>query len=150
METAPGPFPVSLDIAVAWGEMDAYQHVNNTVYLRWCESARIEYFARAGLLSRKERDGVGPILARQSIDYRRPVTESAAVTYPDTVKVEVGVSRIGGSSFTMQYRITSRAQGAEVAAADSVIVLLDYGSGRSTPVDAGLRAVIEALEGRAL
>jgi len=144
METAPGPLPVSLDVAVAWGDMDSYQHVNNTVYLRWCESGRIVYFARAGLLDRKDRDGVGPILARQSIDYRRPVT------YPDTVRVAVGVSRIGGSSFTMQYRITSLAQGTEVASADSVIVLVDYRTGKSTPVDAGLRAAIEALEGRRL
>jgi acyl-CoA thioester hydrolase len=144
MDSPAGPFPVSLDIAVAWGEMDAYQHVNNTVYLRWCESARIVYFARTGLLSRKDQEGVGPILARQSIDYRRPVS------YPDTVRVGVGVTRIGGSSFTMGYSVYSLAQQAEVASADSVIVLLDYRAGRSTPVDAALRAAIEELEGRAV
>jgi acyl-CoA thioester hydrolase len=144
MERTPGPFPVTIDIAVAWGEMDSFQHVNNTVYLRWAESARIEYFARVGLLERRGLDGVGPILARHATDYRRPVT------FPDTVRVGVGVSRIGGSSFTMDYRITSLAQGAEVASADSVIVLVDYGTGKSTPVDAGLRAAIEALEGRKL
>jgi len=144
METAPPLFPVSLDIAVAWSEMDAYQHVNNTVYLRWCESARIAYFLRADMLSRKEQDGIGPIMARQCIDYRRQVA------YPDTVRVEVGVTRIGGSSFDMRYRIWSQAQQAEVASADSVIVLVDYRTGKSTPVDAGLRAAIEALEGRRL
>jgi acyl-CoA thioester hydrolase len=77
-------FPVSLTIPVAWGDMDAFGHVNNTVYLRWLESARIDYFKKVGLLDRMARDRVGPILARTEIDYRRPVT------WPDTVHVEVG------------------------------------------------------------
>jgi acyl-CoA thioester hydrolase len=142
MENRPEVLPVALEIDVAWGEMDAYQHVNNVVYLRWCESARIAYFARADMLERKQQDGVGPIMARHCTDYRRPVT------YPDRVRVEVGVSRIGKSSFDMRYRIHSLAQQAEVASADSVIVMVDYRTGKTTPVDARLRAAIEALEGR--
>ncbi len=41
-------FPVVLEIPVAWGDMDAMLHVNNTVYLRWFECARMEYFSRIG------------------------------------------------------------------------------------------------------
>ena len=36
--------PVSVQIPVAWGDMDAFGHVNNTVYLRWFETARIAFF----------------------------------------------------------------------------------------------------------
>ena len=91
--------PVRLVIPVAWGEMDAFQHVNNTVYLRWLESVRIAYFERLDLLARMRKDGVAPILARTEIDYRRPVT------FPDTVTVSAGATRIGTSSFTIGYRI---------------------------------------------
>lgn len=136
-------FPVSVEIPVAWGEMDAYQHVNNIVYLRWFETARIAYFERLGLLDRKEREGVGPIVARSTIDYRSPVT------YPDTVRVEISVRRIGVTSFAMAYRLWSRALGAEVASGESVIVLYDYRAGRSMAVDDRLRAAIAALEASA-
>jgi acyl-CoA thioester hydrolase len=42
-------YPLVIEIPVAWGEMDAFQHVNNIVYLRYAESARIAYLERAGL-----------------------------------------------------------------------------------------------------
>ena len=42
-------YPMILEIPVAWGEMDAFQHVNNIIYLRYAESARIVYLERAGL-----------------------------------------------------------------------------------------------------
>ncbi len=140
MADAPARYPVSVRIPVAWGEMDAFQHVNNVVFARWLETARMLYFERVGLVKRVREEGVGPILARTVIDYRRPVA------YPDTVRVDTGVSRIGGSSFTMAFRVWSESQSAEVASGEQVIVHYDYGSERSTPIDEALRKAIAVLE----
>jgi acyl-CoA thioester hydrolase len=85
--------------------------------------------------------GVGPILARSAIDYRRPAA------YPDTVRVEATTTQLGRTSFTMAYRITSEGQEAEVAAGEDVIVVFDYGAGRPVPIPDGLREAIIALEG---
>lgn len=138
MDHALGRWPLSVEIPVAWGDMDSFQHVNNTVYLRWLETARIAYFERLGLLGRS--DGVGPILASITVDYRSPVT------YPDKVRVEVSVTRIGASSFDMAYRVGSDAQRAEVATGKSVLVMYDYRTARSAPVDQAMRQAIAALE----
>ncbi len=135
-----GRYPVSITIPVAWGEMDSFQHVNNVTYARWLESGRIAYFERLGLLARMRAEGIGPILARLGIEYRRPVT------FPDTVRVETTVKRIGNSSFTMASRIRSEVLGVEVATDEEVIVLFDYRAGKPTPVDERLRAAIAALE----
>ena len=53
-------YPVIIEIPVAWGEMDAFQHVNNIVYFRYFESARITYFERTGLIAYMEQTGSGP------------------------------------------------------------------------------------------
>lgn len=135
-----GRYPVSITVPVAWGEMDAFQHVNNVTYARWLESGRIAYFERLGLLERMRADGIGPILARLAIAYRRPVT------FPDTVVVDTTVTRIGNSSFTIASRIRSEVQGVEVATDEEVIVLFDYRAGKPTPMDERLRAAIAALE----
>ena len=135
-----GRYPVSTAIPVAWGEMDAFQHVNNVTYARWLESARIAYFDRVGLLDAMRQDGVGPILAKLAIQYRRPVT------FPDTVRVETTVTRIGNTSFEVASRIRSQVLGVEVATDEEVIVLLDYRTGRPTPVGERLRAAITELE----
>lgn len=135
-----GRYPVSITVPVAWGDMDAFQHVNNVVYARWAESGRIAYFERLGMLERQRADGIGPILARLGLEYRRPIT------FPDTVRVETTVKAIGNSSFTMASRIRSDVQGVEAAASEEVIVLFDYRAGKTTRVDDRLRAAIAALE----
>ena len=132
----PSPIPVS--IVVAWGDMDAFNHVNNTVYLRWFETARIRWFEQLGLLNRMDTERIGPILARTAIDYRRPVT------YPDTVHVTVHVPRVGTTSLVLAYRVTSEAQhDALVAEGETVIVLLNYNTGEKIPLDAALREALE-------
>lgn len=143
MDEKLGRWPIAVEIPVAWGDMDAYAHVNNAVYLRWFETGRIAYFERLGLIERKDRDGVGPILARVAVDYLRPVT------YPDSVRVDTTVTRIGRSSFVMGHRVLSKALEGEAATGESVIVVYDYARACSAPVDEALRAAIAALEERA-
>ena len=143
MENALGRYPVSIVIPVAWGEMDAMQHVNNVVYLRWFESARIAYFERSGLQSGLDDLSVGPILARSTVDYIPPVT------YPDTVRVEISVTKLGRSSFEMSYRLWSEALQKVAAKGDAVIVNYDYQAGKSVPLDDRIRGAIHALEASA-
>ena len=140
MDVPLGRYPVSVSIPVAWGEMDAFQHVNNVVYARWLETARMVYLERIGLVDRMRDEGVGPILAKTVIDYRRPLR------YPDTVHVSATISRIGGSSFTMTFRIRSDALGADVASGEQVMVVYDYRVGATARVDDRLRGAIAAVE----
>jgi acyl-CoA thioester hydrolase len=140
MDETLGRYPLTLEIPVAWGDMDANQHVNNVAYARWIESARVAYFERLGLTCPPGPEGIGPIVARLSIDYLR------ALTYPDTVRVHATVRAVGRTSITMGYRIWSAAQQADVANGEDVDVLLDYRSGGKVAVDDALRARIAALE----
>ena len=142
MTLRPEHVPVAVDIAVAWGEMDSFQHVNNVVYLRWLETARIAYFDRVGLMRRMVDEGVGPILARAAVDYRRPVT------YPDQVLVGTRVTTLGNSSYHMEHRIVSAGQGVVAAEVDSTLVQLDYHRGKSFAMGDRERRGIQALEGR--
>ena len=56
-------YPVVLQQDVIWGDMDAYGHVNNTVYFRYFEDARIAYLDKIGAHEVKEKFNLGPILA---------------------------------------------------------------------------------------
>lgn len=137
-------WPVTVELPVQWGDMDSFAHVNNVVYLRWFESARIAYFERAGILERMASERVGPILARQTIDYRLPLQ------YPDTLRVATTVIKLGKTSFTMGLRMRSRAQGRAIAAeGESVVVMMDYRAGRKIQLWEELRRRIEELEASA-
>ena len=130
---------MTIELPVQWGDMDSFGHVNNVVYLRWFESVRIAYFERAGILSQMPE--VGPIQARQEIDYRLPLR------YPDRLLVSATVSKLGNTSFTMGLRLRSHGNQRAIAAEGvAVIVMMNYRTGRPVPLSAELRARISALE----
>ena len=134
-------FPVVISLPLLWGDQDAFGHVNNTIYLRWCETARVQYLMRIGLWMISS-DGIGPILASIACDYRRPLT------YPDTVQIGVRVTKIGNSSLRMEHRVVSDSLNVVAADVHSTIVVLDYNLQKSVPLPEPVRAEIERIEGR--
>src|SRR5688572_21896436 len=92
-------YPVIVEIPVAWGDMDYFRHVNNIVFFRYFESARIEYLDRIGFREIGAEGAVGPILAATACRFRRPLT------WPDTVRVGARVSAVAEDRFDMEYRL---------------------------------------------
>ena len=119
--------------------MDAFQHVNNTVYFRYFESARIEYFVQVGLDKSMKDDGVGPILASTSCRFRVPLT------YPDRITVGARVADMGADRFTMLYKILSHEKEQVVAEGEGLIVIYDYKRNSKTLLPENIRDRIEAL-----
>ncbi len=136
-------FPVTVEIPVAWGDMDAMGHVNNAVYFRYFETARIACFAEVGLGAIERSDDIGPILHSASCRYRIPLT------YPDTLVVGARVGEVGDDRFVMFYRGVSRRHGAVAADGESLIVTFSYATGTKAPVSDELRARLLELGGAA-
>jgi acyl-CoA thioester hydrolase len=143
-ETSAAPAPVEIVLPVLWGNMDAFGHVNNTVYFRWFECARIEYLDRAGLSHLMAAQRIGPILAAIDCNFRRQVK------HPDTVRITARVTRLGRSSLSMAHEVHSQQQAALVADGTSTIVVFDYRTQRPVRVPDEIRAAMERLEGREL
>jgi len=137
-------FPVVVSLEVEWGDQDSFGHVNNTVYLKWCETARVVYLERTGMWPLIKNQGRGPIVASIACDFRRPVV------FPDTVLVGARVSKIGRSSFRMEHSVVSVSQNAVVAESHSTLVFIEYEMGKSLPLPAEIRRAMEQLEGRPL
>ena len=133
-------YPVHVTLPVQWGDLDALGHVNNTRYFTWFESARIALFERVGLANTGADLTVGPLLATTTCDFLRPLH------YPDTVVVGARVSRMGNTSFTMEYAVERTAEpGVVVARGSGVIVTVDYRAGVKVRVPQATREAIAAL-----
>lgn len=137
-------FPIFITLPVQWGDQDAFGHVNNTVYFRWFESARIAYFDRIGLSEMMKAAKVGPILASIGCDYRRQIM------YPESVIIGAKVTRIGRTSITMEHELFTQSNQALAAEGKSTIVVFDYATNRPHPVPDAIRQAIEAVEGKQL
>jgi acyl-CoA thioester hydrolase len=134
-------YPVVSTIPVLWGDQDAFAHVNNVVYLRWCEEVRVAYLRLVGMMPPVPPTGVAPIVASVKCDYKIPVN------YPDTVQVGARITSIGNSSLRMVHHIVSFNLDRVVAEADSTLVLLDYSISKPVTVPAELRQRIGEIEG---
>jgi len=136
-------FKVVIDQPVAWGDMDSFGHVNNVVYFRYFENARVEYFRRIGWWDYMAQTGIGPIVAATQARFRRPVK------YPDTLRAGAKVLSFADDRFTIRHVLVSRTTGEMVTEGDAVVVTLDYRNNVKAPVPEELRRRIEELEGTA-
>jgi len=115
-------FCVTTQQAIIWGDMDAFQHINNTVYFKYFENVRIEYFDRTGINQWMFNNKIGPILGATQCKYLAPLT------FPDTITLATNVTEIRDKRFTMQYEIFSEKLEKVVAVGSGEIIYFDYNS----------------------
>ena len=136
-------FPVVVEQAVAWGDMDSYRHVNNVVYFRYFENARLEYFRRLDWFVYEKETGIGPILASTQCRFRR------ALTYPDAIRIGARAINLEADRLTLDYRLVSEKLGTIAADGQGVIVTYHYARGEKVPIPDELRRRIAQLEATA-
>lgn len=112
-------FPVQIKIPVQWGDMDAARHVNNIIYLRWSESARIKYFEQIQLDTSFQM-GIGPIIGWQDGKYIFPIT------YPDTAVIGIRVEEIKKDRLIMLTHIYSEQHQRLAVISRQSIIPYDY------------------------
>ncbi|NMM40000.1 acyl-CoA thioesterase [Pseudoalteromonas arctica] len=129
-------YPIHTAINVAWGEMDALQHVNNVVYFRYFETARIDFFNQINLLNDLQTTGIGPVISENNARYKRPVR------FPDTVLVGVTISDIQKDRFMMHYSVFSQAQNTLTTLGSSQVVMFNFKTGKKAQLSEPLLAAL--------
>lgn len=115
-----------------WGDMDALGHMNNTVYIRLLEQARISWFDSLGVNYKTHAEG--PILGNVSCRFRIPVV------YPAKLAISLYAGKPRNSSFVLTSSIFDESDESRVyATGEAVMVWIDLAEGKSRPVPDWLR-----------
>lgn len=126
-------FPLS----VRWGDMDAYGHVNNTLFFRYLESARFAYIEDVCLHLLPEMPMV--VLADMHCHFQ------AQLHYPAEIVVKSAITRLGNSSFDLHAQIW---QGERLCATSkAVMVWFDPLTNRPMRIPAEVAQAIRVYEG---
>jgi acyl-CoA thioester hydrolase len=126
-------------IPIRWGDMDAMGHVNNAVYFRFMEQARISWFER--LVPEEDAwHSTGIVIANCSCNYRR------AITYPGTVEVKLYVGAPGGASVPTTYELRVDADPEPYADGAAVVVFIDMQTQKSRRIPEAIRARLARAE----
>lgn len=116
-------------VHIRFADIDAMGHVNNAVYLNYFEQARMAWFQEL-IQTKWDWKTAGIILARNEIDYHRPVL------LQDHVEIETTVDEIGTKSMTLSYKVV-KIKGEDrilCAGGRSVIVCFDHSTQQTIPV----------------
>lgn len=128
-------------VNVAWGDMDAFGHVNNCKYALYVESARVQYCIGVSWMG---DDGglkdVGPIVKDLSIKYRKPIV------FPATLDLYTHIGGIGKDRMTMF--TTVRQNDSAVAEAKATVVSYDYTKGAPCAIPEHILRHITQTEAR--
>lgn len=137
-----GAYPIVVPLPVMWADQDLFGHVNNTVFLKWIESARVAYWDGSLMREYMRPRNLGPILASIQCDYKHQVH------YPDQIEVGAKAVKLGRTSITMQHEIYSEQRDGIVASGKSVVVMFDYAQQQKYVISDELRGIIERCEQR--
>ncbi|CAG0974019.1 4-hydroxybenzoyl-CoA thioesterase [Burkholderiales bacterium] len=118
---------------IRWGDMDALGHVNNTVYFRFMEQARIEWLFAQVREGAGYASGTGPVIVNASCTFLVPLV------YPGDVEVRMYLDEPGRSSLGSHYELDCG--GRRMAEGAAKIVWIDVASGRSVPLPERLRTI---------
>ena len=121
---------------IRWGDMDAYGHVNNTVYFRYMEQARVEWIEAMNILVRP--GGAGPVIINASCTFLIPMT------YPGNVEVRTFTGPPGRSSVQTYVEMTIEGDERLYAEGAAKVVWMDTQTGKSVPLPDHVRAMLEA------
>lgn len=138
-------FKVKMVVKVRWGDMDAYQHVNNAVYVNWGEIARIDYFMALeseAFLSSPKKMKYAPILGFQSVKYIAPLV------FPDTIHIGTKTEEIKEDRIVLKSFYYSENKKKLVAIKTHEIIIFDYKTNQKILVPEELVLKINNLENK--
>ncbi|NVI09640.1 acyl-CoA thioesterase [Paraburkholderia youngii] len=127
-----------MTMPIRWGDMDAFGHVNNTVYFRYMEQVRISWFEHMDFLGERP-DGQGPVIVNASMEFLKQLH------YPGDVIGRMSVATPGRSSFDTAFELLRADEPDTLYARGAArCVWIDYAAGKSMPVPDVLRAAIKS------
>ena len=129
-------YPIVHIQPVAWGDMDAFGHVNNVLYYRYMESARIRYMDELNIF----QHDVYTVVASNQCKYIRPVF------YPDQLKIGARVEEMRNSALRMSYLLWSEQQQAIGALGEAVMVCMDKENMLKLPIPEIIRQKVTKIE----
>lgn len=131
----------TLKLRIDWAELDLFGHVNNVMFLKYAQAARLHYWEQIGLYESFKETGIGSMVASVSCHFRKPLY------YPGDVVIQSTMLYIKNTSFSLQHLILD--DNGEIAAeATDIQVMYDFNKNEKLAVPQAIRDAVIRLEGK--
>ena len=134
-------FPVQLSLRIDWAELDLFGHVNNVMFIKYIQAARVNYWEKIGLYQQFLETKCGPMLASVTCNFLKPLH------YPGDIIIQTRMNYIKNTSFSLQHIILND-QNETVARSEDVMVMFDFNTNEKINFPDDLRKAVILLEGK--
>jgi len=126
-----------MSMPIRWGDMDAFGHVNNTVYFRYMEQVRISWLETLDIAAEERSAGEGPVIINAHMTFLKQLR------YPGDIDCRMFIGEPGRTSVDTRFELR-RADTPDVIAAEggAKIVWVNYLEEKSVPLPASIRALV--------
>lgn len=132
-------FSVSIQLRIDWAELDLFGHVNNVMFMKYIQAARVNYWEKIGLYQEFLEMKKGPMLASVNCDFKKPLF------YPGQVTIRTRMEFIKNTSFGFHHVLLN--ENGEIAAeAHDVMVMFDFNTNEKIPFPDEMRKAVNELE----
>ena len=122
-----------------WGDMDAMGHVNNTVYFRYLETARIDWFTSLGF--GPNPGGQGPVIVNAFCNFYRQLE------YPGDIRVTMFASDPARTTFETWATIERLDEpGVIYASGGATTIWVDFPKQKATDLPDWLRDLVSVSD----
>ncbi|MFA6260147.1 MAG: acyl-CoA thioesterase [Bacteroidia bacterium] len=134
-------YPLSLTLRIDWSEMDEFSHINNLMFMKYIQSARVNYWQQIGLYQYFKEHRIGPMQILVNCRLIQPLF------FPGEVTIKTRTVYIKNTSFSFEHALFNEQQEL-VAEGTDVMVMYDFNRNEKVTFPAGFREAIELLEKR--
>lgn len=129
----------ALTLRIDWSELDLFGHVNNVMFYKYIQAARVRFWEQIGLYDQFKNDGIAPLLASATIDFKKPLM------YPGNVIIQYTPAFIKNTSFGLEYSLLND-KNEIVAFGRDTMVLYDFNKNEKLNIPDNLRENINKLK----
>ncbi len=132
-------YPLALTLRIDWSEIDIYKHVNNVNFMKYMQSARVQFWNVSGLEKLHRETKKGPMLVSTHCDFKHPLF------FPGNVHIKTKVAYLKNSSFGLDHELYND-DGVLCAVGHDVAVCFDFNINKTFSIPEEIRQTMNCYQ----
>lgn len=128
---------MELKLRIDWSELDLFEHVNNVMYAKYMQAARVNFMEKVGIMKTYKEQKIGFMVAATSILFYKPLF------YPGDISIKTKVKETKNTSFILEHYIYNDDNDL-CAKGEDVIVYFDFSKQEKLLLNPGLLKLLKA------
>lgn len=128
---------MELKLRIDWSELDLFAHVNNVMYAKYMQAARVNFMEKVGIMKTYQEQKIGFMVAATSILFYKPLF------YPGNITIKTTVKETKNTSFILEHDIYNQ-EHELCARGEDVVVYFDFNKNEKLLLGAGLLKLLKA------